>query len=383
MEENVIDPITRRNVFRWGGGVAAGLALGGAAGAMGPGAVAAPRQNGMGALSLPVSQSFDLNDPGGIVIQNRAPWCETIMQSAGYDHLNEHWYVAQVMYNPDDGVPFSTRQREGDIAITKLSANGSVKLGRMYLRGFGHAAQIGIETTVAGSPPYIWIEYDSVANADNVGFGTKLCRIKYMGPATGQPPRSFHWDNAADRTAMNFRDRTPNPAQLPGAGSTISAPRPFVDMHNRRVMVRFGRNGTTQTAVWGLDAAVANPLGTPLHHVASLPKPTPAYTSQGFSFYGSFMYMYEGSKYASGGPTDPTDLGNTHITKVDLNTGAWERKHIRAMPSLTIREPEGMSIRLVPDATGVGGYRPQLCFGFGSGPSNDHRVNIAYKDIMI
>ncbi|MFF2025267.1 hypothetical protein ACFVW2_26105 [Streptomyces sp. NPDC058171] len=382
MNDNTFDQLSRRDAFKLGSGLAAGLAVGGS-GVLSTSAFAAPGAAPTGATSLPVSKSFDLNHPSEPVFMHRPAWCETIMQSSGYDHLNQHWYVIQVMYNPDDGVPYATRKKEGDLAITKLSADGATKLGRMYLRGFGHGAQIGVEPTAAGSAPYIWVEYESHPDANETGYGAKVCRIKYLGAPTGQPPRSFHWTSAADKADMDFKDRTPLPGQLPGPGSTVTAPRPFVDIHHRRVMVRFGRNGATQCGVWDLDDAIAAPLGTPLHHVAALPRPTPAYASQGFSFYGSYMYMYEGGKYAAGGPAIVDDLGTTHITKVNLNTGVWERKLTRALKSLTIREPEGMAIKLVPDAAGPGGYRAQLCFGFGSGVSNDHRVNLAYKDLLV
>jgi hypothetical protein len=251
----------------------------------------------------------------------------------------------------------------------------------MYLRGFGHGAQIGVEPTAAGSAPYIWIEYDSQPNSEDTGFGTKICRIKYLGPAADQPPRSFHWDDAADRTAMNFKDRTPDPLKLPGAGTTLSAPRPVVDMQHRRLLVRFNRNGQLQCAVWDLDTAVAAPLGAPLHHFADLPRPV--YDAQGFCLYGSYLYMYEGEAYAGGGPTNTEDVGTTHITRVDLNTGVSERALTRALKSLVFREPEGINIMLVPDAARPGAFLPRLAFGFASGESGDRRVNIAFKDALI
>lgn len=373
------DPVSRRGLIRLGGGAAAALVLGGVAASP---AQARSLTGEAGVTALPGSPSFDLSDGSTAAFMHKQAWCPTVMQCAGYDHVNKHWYVAQVMYNPGDGVSYATRKREGDIAITKLSADGSTKLGRMYLRGFGHAAQIGIEPTAAGSAPYIWIEYDSEPNAaGDTGFGTKLCRVKYMGPAADQPPRSFHWDDPEDRTAMNFKDRTPDPLKLPGAGTTLTAPRPVVDMQHRRLLVRFNRNGQLQCAVWDLDTAVAAPLGAPLHHFADLPRPV--HSSQGFCLYGSYMYMLEGDAYASGGPTDTTDEGTTYITKVDLNTGVSERALTRALKSLVYREPEGMNIMLVPDPARPGGYLPRLTFGFASGESGDRRVNIAYKDALI
>ncbi|MFF7182009.1 hypothetical protein [Streptomyces sp. NPDC008121] len=379
-------PVSRRGLIRLGGGAAAGLVLGGAAAGTAGATARAGAPTGAvtaeaGALALPVSPSFDFGDGATALFMHKQAWCPTVMQCAGYDHLNKHWYVAQVMYNPDDGVSYATRKLEGDIAITKLSADGSTKLGRMYLRGFGHGAQIGIEATAAGSAPYIWIEYDSKPNSEKTGFGSRLCRIKYVGPAADQPPRSFHWDDAADRTAMNFKDRTPDPLKLPGAGTTLTSPRPVVDMQHRRVLVRFNRNGQWQCAVWDLDTASAAPLGAPLHHFADLPRPV--YDAQGFCLYGSYIYMYEGEAYTGGGPTNTADVGTTHITKIDLNTGVSERGLTRALKSLEFREPEGMNIMLVPDPARPGSFLPRLTFGFASGLSGDRRVNIAYKDALI
>ncbi|WP_137994068.1 hypothetical protein [Streptomyces vilmorinianum] len=372
-------PVSRRGLIRLGGGAVAGLVLGGVTASTAQARIAAEEA---AVTALPGSKAFDLSDPSDALFMHKQAWCPTVMQCAGYDHLNKHWYVAQVMYNPGDGVSYATRKLEGDIAITKLSEDGSTKLGRMYLRGFGHGAQIGIETTAKGSAPYIWIEYDSEPNAEGTtGFGTKVCRIKYVGPAADAPPRSFHWDVAADRTAMDFKDRTPDPLKLPGAGSTLTAPRAVVDMHHRRLLVRFNRNGQLQCAVWDLDTAAAAPLGAPLHHFANLPRPV--YDAQGFCLYGSYMYMLEGEAYASGGPTDTTDVGTTHITRVDLNTGVSERALTRALKSLVYREPEGMNIMLVPDPANAGGYLPRLTFGFASGVSGDRRVNIAYKNALI
>ncbi|WP_069884501.1 hypothetical protein [Streptomyces luteocolor] len=388
--------VSRRDLIRLGSGAAvtaaltgAGLAgtgpFGGTARASQPSSAsaAAPAPtagSGAAPLGLPVSQAFDLADPSDPVFMHRPTWCPTVMQSAGYDHLNKRWYVAQVMYNPGDGVPYATRLKEGDIAITALSADGATKIGRMYLRGFGHGAQIGVEPTAAGRPPYLWIEYDARAADGRTGFGTKICRIKYLGPPASQPPRSFHWDDAADRTAMDFKDRTPDPAKLPGTGATLTSPRPVVDMHHRRVLVRFDRGGTQQCAVWDLDAAVSSPLGAPLAHRAGLYKPPVA---QGFCLYGSFMYIYEGEAYKNGGPGNADDTGNTYITRLDLNTGVTEKALTRALKSLAFREPEGMNVMLVPDAAGPGGYRPRLTFGFASGAEGDRRANIAYKDKLI
>jgi hypothetical protein len=342
-----------------------------------------PQQDGAAAAApsgLPASRAFDLNDPSQAVFRHRRLWCPSVMQCAGYDHLNRHWYVAQTMYLPGDGVPWATRVRDGDIAVTKLSADGATKLGRMYLRGFGHGAQIGVEPTAAGSPPCLWIEYDSQAGPDGEGFGSRICRIKYLGPPAGRPPRSFHWNDAADRAALQFLDRTPDPARLPGPGATVTSPRPVVDVHHGRLLVRFARNGQVQCAVWALAGATAAPLGAPLAHRTGIFQPR---VPQGFCLYGSYLYVLEGTAYTSGGPQNPDDAGSTFITRLDLNTGGSVRALTRALKSLTYREPEGMNIMLIPDPARPGTFRPRLTFGFASGEPGAREANIAYKDALV
>ena len=77
-----------------------------------------PQQDGAAAAApsgLPASRAFDLNDPSQAVFRHRRLWCPSVMQCAGYDHLNRHWYVAQTMYLPGDGVPWATRVRDGEL----------------------------------------------------------------------------------------------------------------------------------------------------------------------------------------------------------------------------------------------------------------------------
>ncbi|MET7638535.1 hypothetical protein [Streptomyces sp. NPDC005438] len=359
---------SRRSLFKVGGGAAAGLALAGTGAAVargvGQGAAADPQ--------IPVSKAFDLKDPADALLMHKQAWCPSVMQSFGIDHLNGHLYVVQVMFNPDDGVPYSKRRKEGDLAVTKLSLDGSTKLGRMYLRGFGHGAQIGVEPTAKGSAPYIWVEYDSKVNKEGkVGYGQKVCRIKYVGPDTGKPPRSFHWDNDTDRKDMDFQDKMPDLSTLPGSGS-ISSPRAVIDPVNRRLMLRLTRGGGHQAAVYDLDHAAENQPSKLVGFRDKLPQTG---TSQGFCLFGSYAYLLEGNSYKNGGPGDPDDKGNTYITRVDLNTGEKTRELTRALKSLTYREPEGMGIHATDN--------PRLCFAFSSGASNDRRVNIAYKDKLV
>lgn len=381
---------SRRGLLLAGGGALAGLALAGVSEGASPGASTgaspgteaaahlAPRGR---ARALPPSKRFDLKDPADPLFTHRKAWCPTVMQSFGFDHINGHVYVIQTMYNPGDGVPHRTRLREGDLAVTQLSMDGSRRLARMYLRNFGHGAQIGVQPTKKGSAPYIWVEYASKPVGDpqdpdnpdkQTGFGTKVCRLRFVGPPAGRPPRSFHWNNAADRRAMGFQDKMPDVAALPGPGDSISSPRPVIDPVHGRLLLRFGRAGATQCAVYDLAAASAGRPTTVLAHRPDLPRLS---WPQGFCLYGSSVYLYEGKPYQNGGPGNPDDKGTTHITRVDLNSGVRTRELTRALKSLTWREPEGMAI--------LPGPAPRLCFGFASGKAGDRRVNIAYKDRLV
>jgi hypothetical protein len=242
----------------------------------------------------------------------------------------------------------------------------------MYLRGFGHAAQIGVEPTAKGSAPFLWIEYDSQVNDEGTtGFGRKLCRLRYLGPATGQPPRSFHWDDADDRADTEFQDKMPDTATLPGSGS-LSSPRAVVDPVHERVMIRFTRGGDHHCAVYDLSHAGPGRPSKPVGFREKLPRTG---TSQGFCLFGSYAYLLEGNAYKNGGPGNADDTGNTYITRVNLNTGESVRELTRALKSLTYREPEGMGI--------LPGTNPRLCFAFASGSDGDRRVNIAYKDALV
>jgi hypothetical protein len=100
---------------------------------------------------------------------------------------------------------------------------------------------------------------------------------------------------------------------------------------------------------------------------------------QGYTSFGDFPYLLEGSGYGTSGSVPPT--GNTHITCVDWATGAIvDRQLVTDGADLDYREPEGMAIQ-VPDVTRP--ERARLCFGFASGPTGARRANVFFKDALV
>jgi hypothetical protein len=88
---------------------------------------------------------------------------------------------------------------------------------------------------------------------------------------------------------------------------------------------------------------------------------------QGWTTYGEFLYVLDGN-LLTGEP------GNTNITCVDMRTlRVVHRSLSPAGISLDRREPEGITVRRENG-------RPQLCFGFGSGPSGARKASVFYKD---
>ena len=100
---------------------------------------------------------------------------------------------------------------------------------------------------------------------------------------------------------------------------------------------------------------------------------------QGYTSYGGFLYLLEGSSYGSGGSQPPT--GNTYLTCVDWASGAVvDRQLVTDDAGLPFREPEGMAIQL-PDPSRPD--RARLCFGFASGVAGARTATVCYKDTLV
>jgi hypothetical protein len=330
------------------GGLVAGAALGGLAsrsasaapGARAEGATdaAVGADVGIAASPLALSQRINLGDDSTELIREKALHRASVIQSFAIDNVNRHIYAAQL-----------TDAAAGDLCVTKLDMAGN-ELGYMYLTGFGHGVQIGVEP--AGTSAYLWTETDSVSER-----GTKLARFKFVSGTT------------LDNGSSGLEKHAPVP------GSTVNTC--TIDPTTNRLILRYSLNGQMMFRVYNLADVKARNY-TPLvevpepYIVGNMPQPF-----QGYAVIGRFLYMLEGSAYGNDNSVYPE--GNTYVTCLDLNTGTIvDRQHTRAGWSLDYREPEGMGVHL-PNLSDPSTAR--LCFGFASGGAGARKASIFYKDL--
>lgn len=302
------------------------------------------------------SKMFVLSDPAKELIREKALHNGTVLQSFAFDNVNQHIYAVQLMAGgqqlPGEPAPVSgaARALNGDLALTKLDLSGN-ELGYMYLKGFGHGVQIGVET--AGDTVYLWTETDSVAEGSN-GWGTQIARFKFENQKILTPSspelEKYRLVEGADRTTVN------------------------IDAANGLLTLRYRKDGAFRFGVYDLEE-VKRHRYTP---IADVPQPAMG-TFQGFASYGGYLYLLEGDAYGSNGSVAPT--GNTYITAVDLNTGeVVDKQLILAGDTLSYREPEGLSIRL-PKVNNP--HKAELCFGFASNFTPARLANIYSLDRLL
>ncbi|MEU9836527.1 hypothetical protein AB0D67_33755 [Streptosporangium sp. NPDC048047] len=216
--------------------------------------------------------------------------------------------------------------------------------GHMYLLGFGHGVQIGVEPVGGGA--FLWTETDAVSDDGVSGWGSRLCRFRFADGAV------------LTRDSPELARHVP----VPGADRTTCGTDPV----HRRLVVRHRLDGTFRYALYDL-ADVRRHRYEPLAVAA---QPALGFSFQGFATYGSYLYLLEGT---SGGAP-----GNTHLTCVDWRTGnVVERRFVADGADVDFREPEGMAIH-VP---GPGDVR--LCFGFASGVTGGRLANVYGKRTLV
>ncbi|MGW0764280.1 phage baseplate protein [Streptomyces sp. NPDC002676] len=321
--------------------------------------------------SIAASKRFDLTAGSTALLREFQLSGTRVLQSFAFDNTRGHLFTVQLV---DDGLqlPGETqtysgddREANGDLCLTRLDTSGRI-LGTMYLRGFGHGVQIGVETTSSGS--YLWTETHNIRtlNPDGVtytGWGDRLARFKFANGTvlTADSPAltQYTLESGVDRTTCT------------------------IDPVNNRLAVRCRVSGAFRYRLYDL-AAFKSGGRTPLADVAQPADLQPGYTDvfQGFASYGSYLYLLAGSAYGSNGSTSPD--GNTFITTVDWNTGALvEQKLTKAGQSLLYREPEGMAIQ-IPDPANPQAVR--LCSGWASYVSSTDKSKLAsiyYKDVLV
>ncbi len=332
-------PASRRSLLRAAGVLTATTLMSCAAPASTAGASPRPR---------PTGELFDLDATAATLFTGVPLHDATVLQSFAFDDLNRRVYAVQLMAGgqalPGEPAPVSGARRaaDGDLCLTQLSSDGTA-LGHMYLLGFGHGVQLGVQPV--GRTAYLWTEVASDNYGGANGWGQRLAR--------------FPFTDGAVLTADSARLR--QYTLLAGTDHTTVA----VDVAHRVLTMRYARDGAFRYALFPLDRVGRSGV-TPVVDVA---QPALPGTFQGFTSYGRSLYLLTGDAYGATGSTPPT--GDTRISRVDLGSGAIVAEQlIAAAPDLVYREPEGMAVRL------AGPGRPQLCFGFASGVVGDRRASV-------
>lgn len=287
----------------------------------------------------PAGGRFDLTAPSSPLVRQKALRDKTVLQSFAFDNDNGHIYAVQLQ----NGAGSSAA---GNLCLTKLSLDGAI-LGHMYLLGFGHGVQIGVEPS--GSSAYLWTETDAAPSDDgDVTQGTRIARFEFTDART------------LTATSPELTKYT----LVPGARKTT----PAIDPSTNRLTMRYETAGSFRYSVFDLAAVRAGGT-TPLFDVG---QPDGLGTFQGHTTYGDYLYMLSGDPYSDTNPAP----GNTYITSLDLRTSQQIQHELsQAGKTLDYREPEGMAIRTTPDG-------PQLCFGFASGTPGARVASIYYKSRM-
>jgi hypothetical protein len=302
---------------------------------------------GIGTATANVEDSprFDIGGTGGNPILKKRLHANWVMQSFGYDNVNNHVYFLQT--NVDNTDP----ARVGDLWVTQTDLAGN-ELGAMALHNFGHGVSIGVEPY--NGTVYLWTEWQ--ANPTS-GFGTKLGRFEFVNGATLE----------ADDPAI--QDRTPS------IGDPMINPQPAIDPSTDRLLVRYHVDADMPRIVAiSMSDARAGLVSTD-YRIAERALPSRgnwgvANPFQGFTAYGRYAYLLEGPV---GSPS--------YITTIDLNDAGQsiveDRYPTAAGASLPGREPQGMTIWLAGAANAVS---PRLAFGFHSNTDGVRQATVLFKD---
>ncbi|MER7365946.1 phage baseplate protein [Nonomuraea wenchangensis] len=310
-------PLSRRGLLTIGAGLAATVAAG-------------------TSRASAAAGRFDLAAPATQLIWKKALYDETVLQSFAFDNPKGHIYAVQLKNG-------AASAAAGDLCLTRLSLSGAV-LGHMYLKGFGHGVQIGVE-----SPGVLWTETDAAPDSSGAMWGRRLARFSFADGRTLTPSSS------------GVTTYTP----IPGATNTTCA----IDPSTGRLTMRYLLDGRMRYAVYELSALKAGGKDK-LYDVA---QPSGLGVFQGYASYGDYLYLLDGTAYSASNPAP----GNTYITCVDLRTGAQvQRSLTQAGKSLDYREPEGMAIQIVSGA-------PRLCLGLASGTAGARKASIFYKSALV
>jgi hypothetical protein len=300
-------------------------------------ALAAPGRR----AALPSVGSWDLTAGSLPFIENKLT-ADThhTMQSFCFDPNNQRLFTIS---EPNGG---ST----GELAVTRMSYAGAVT-GHMRLGRLGHGVSFGAERS--GTASFLWTEHGYDASTDR---GTGIQRFPFVDGGTPRP--TYAGNPTADDGGVNVT--------------------PSVDHWNRLLGLKYMVGGSSRFRVYDLDRASAGDFSQVLLQVT---QPTLPGTLQGWTIFGSYVYLLCGTAYSSDNPKP----GNTTLSKLNLATGAFEQSqvHSNAFGSMTSREPEGMAGYVRADGEhrlyfGLVGHSGQTSASQPDGV--DRPVSIAYKN---
>lgn len=284
---------------------------------------------------------FDLHTPSGALLTERPLTEPTVMQSFAVDNVNRRLFAAQLvgagrMFDGEAKPRTATdRAKAGDLCITELTVDGQA-VSAMYLLGFGHAEQIGVEPD--GPASLLWTEVNSSA-INGLGWGRQIARFQYRAGAVIRP----------GDPGLRIVDPVPGVVRIAIA----------VDAIHRQATLRFRLNNEVRFIRTDLDVLLR---GEALDLDASIADPRIGYPAQGFATYGSFLYVMEGG-IEDGTPGDL--IGTSYISRTEWDTGRTrELTLVTDGSGVPNREPEGLAL-----------YQPNpndpsqvwLCLGVGSG----------------
>ncbi|MFD0369746.1 hypothetical protein [Streptomyces sp. NPDC059071] len=286
-------------------------------------------------MSVTIPGQIDIAGPVGKLLHRRPLHNGTVMQSFAVDPVTGDVYVLQIMEGGlrlDDeaaAVDYPTRKAQGDLCLTRLDQAGAIR-GHMYLRGFGHGVNLGVENR-AGEV-WLWTEAASTPNSKNEGYGTAVVSFAY-----------------ADGDVVDSGTARHSPAYTPDPAARFITP--TVDHSANELVLRYYLGGVTTFARYDLARATAGDWQAIQRITPDIPADGTDF--QGYASHAGVLYTLKGQSL------DAVPLpGNTYITAFEWATGAQlDHRHVTAGPGLAWREAEGMAVSV---RDGV----PHLHFGF-------------------
>lgn len=285
------------------------------------------------------AEPIDLAGPVGRLLHRRPLKNNTVMQALSIEPVSGDIYVLQIMEGglrlPDESASLTwvERKARGDLCLSRLNPAGAIT-GHMYLRGFGHGVNLGVENR--DGVVRVWTETASLPNNKGEGYGSAVTSF------------AFHSGTVLDHgSSKHTLPYTPDPA--------ARFVTPTIDSGANELILRFTLDGATRFERYDLARATAGDW-VPLQRITP-DIPSDGLDFQGYASHAGVLYTLKGQ------PLDKAPLpGNTYLTAFDWATGARiAHQHITAAPGLDYREPEGLTVAV---RDGV----PYLYFGFACDP---------------